>query len=137
MRTSFIMAECQALKRFLFCSLSIVWTILTLACDGGPQSVTLTTQDYRFDPTLLYVQAGRPFTLTVFNAGREIHEFASPLMFYASQPAAHGASQQSDSVSVTVKPGRSVQLFIVAPTGTYLYRCKRRGHHMSGTLIID
>ena len=25
----------------------------------------------------------------------------------------------------------------LTPAGTYLYRCKRRGHHMSGTLIID
>jgi len=111
--------------------------MLTLACDWGPQSVTLTTLDYRFDPTLVYMEAGRPFTLTVFNAGREIHEFASPLMLYARESPARGASQQSNSESVTVEPGRSVQLLMEAPVGTYLYWCKRKGHDMSGTLIID
>jgi len=129
------MAGSRTLKTSQFCSLSIFWTVLALACDAGPQSVTLTVRDNRFDPTLVYVEAGQPLTLTVFNAGREIHEFASPLMRYARQ--SDDASQQSDPLPVTLEPGRSVQLLMEAPAGTYLYWCNRKGHHMSGTLIIN
>jgi uncharacterized cupredoxin-like copper-binding protein len=136
-REQIIMEGSWVLRRLRICSLSIFWTILTLACDGGPQSITLTAQDNRFDPTFVHVEAGRPLTLMVFNAGREIHEFASPLMLYARQPTAHGASRQSDSESVTLEPGQSVQLLMEAPAGTYLYWCKRKGHHMSGTMIIN
>jgi uncharacterized cupredoxin-like copper-binding protein len=135
MTESIVMAGSRTLKTLQFYSLSIFWTMLTLACDGGPQNVTLTTQDYRFNRMLVHVEAGRPLALTLFNAGREIHEFASPLMLYVRQ--SDGASLQSDSVPVTLEPGRSVQLLMEAPAGTYLYWCNRKGHHMSGTLIID
>ncbi len=110
-----------------------------LSCDSDGAHLTLTAEDYRFDPPLARAQAEQPLTLTVFNAGREVHEFASPLLAYArdrTTPAP--AEPPAGSPVLTLEPGRSVRLLVVAPPGTYLYWCTRKGHpNMSGTLIVE
>jgi uncharacterized cupredoxin-like copper-binding protein len=75
--------------------------------------------------------------LTVFNAGREVHEFDSPILMYAAglEPAQTG---KSDPSGIVLAPGQSVRLVVVPPPGTYLYICRRKGHaNMTGTLIVE
>jgi hypothetical protein len=55
-----------------------------LACDGSMQTVSINAEDFRFTPDLVRVKASAPLTLTVYNAGREVHEFDSPILMYAA-----------------------------------------------------
>ena len=109
------------------------------ACDRSGQTVALTMEDNRFDPDSVRVRAEVPFTLTLFNAGREVHEFASPLLTYAEIKSEAGRTEQRSVPSVIVlEPGRTARMLVAAPPGTYLYWCKRKGHpNMTGTLIIE
>ncbi|TKS59767.1 MAG: hypothetical protein EWM72_01952 [Nitrospira sp.] len=116
----------------LFLGVSIV------ACDGPMQTVSLTTEDFRFVPELVRVQASSPLTLAVYNAGREIHEFDSPILMYAAKTPSSDAAMKAASPGIVLEPGKSVQLAMAPPPGTYLYICRRKGHaNMTGTLIVE
>ncbi len=51
--------------------------VALFACDGSKQTAYLTAEDFRFIPDLVRVRASAPLTLSVYNAGREVHEFDS------------------------------------------------------------
>lgn len=109
-----------------------------VACDGPMQPVSLVTEDFRFAPDLVRVTASVPLTLTVYNAGREIHEFDSPLLRYAGKTPSSEATSKSDRPGIILEPGKSLQLIMAPPPGTYLYICRRKGHaNMTGTLIVE
>jgi plastocyanin len=108
-----------------------------MACDRR-QSVSLTAEDFRFVPDLVRVSAASPLTLTVYNAGREMHAFDSPILMYAAKTAYVEASTKSASPGVPIQPGQSFQLVMTPPPGTYLYICRRKGHaNMTGTMIVE
>jgi hypothetical protein len=48
------------------------------------QTVSINAEDFRFTPDLVRVRASAPLTLSVYNAGREVHEFDSPILMYAA-----------------------------------------------------
>ncbi len=41
---------------------------------GGPRSITLSMEEYRFDPAQVQVKAGQEVRLTLVNKGKEPHE---------------------------------------------------------------
>ena len=107
------------------------------ACDGT-QSVSLTAEDFRFTPDTVRVSAASPVRLSVYNAGREIHEFDSPLLIYAPAATTPKAGKDTGANGILLNPGQSVSLVVTPPPGTYLYICRRKGHaDMTGTLIVD
>ena len=73
-----------------------------LACDGSMQTVSLTAEDFRFTPDLVRVRASVPLTLSVYNAGREVHEFDSPILIYAAN-LAHMAVMDENERPVEVR----------------------------------
>jgi plastocyanin len=104
-----------------------------VACDQT-QSVSLNAEDFRFTPQLVTVSSETPLILTVYNSGREVHEFDSPLLMYAANISAAGSMKET---GIVLEPGKSVQLTMAPPPGTYLYICRRKGHaSMAGTLIV-
>jgi len=107
------------------------------ACDGPSETVSVTAEDYRFVPNVLRVKAGSPFILALYNAGREDHEFVSPVLAYGTEKS--GETMTLDTAAPgLLKPGRSLRFQVSAPPGTYLYSCRRKGHaNMTGTLIIE
>jgi uncharacterized cupredoxin-like copper-binding protein len=108
-----------------------------IACDGT-QTVSLTAEDFRFVPDLVRVHASSPITLSVYNAGREVHEFDSPILLYAAQVQPPATTTQSAGLGILIPPGKSLQLVMAPPPGTYLYICRRKGHaDMTGTLIVE
>lgn len=108
------------------------------ACDGPTQTVSVTAEDYRFVPDILRVKAGSPFTLALYNAGREDHDFISPILAYGTETGSRATAKPGASTPGLLKPGRSLRFLVAAPPGTYLYFCRRKGHpHMTGTLIIE
>ncbi len=106
-------------------------------CDGT-QTVSLTTQDFRFDPDLVRVSASSPLTLTIYNAGREEHEFDSPLLMYAANLPPRDAQAKAGGPGIALPPGQALRILVAPPPGTYLYICRRKGHaNMTGTLIVE
>lgn len=107
---------------------------LLLACDGT-QTVSLAAEDFRFVPDFVQVKASSPLTLSVYNAGREAHEFDSPILVYAAETA---LPKDAGPVGILLQPGQSLQIAMAPPPGTYLYICRRKGHaNMTGTLIVE
>lgn len=107
------------------------------ACDAT-QSVSLTAEDFRFTPDLVRVNGAVPLTLSIYNAGREVHEFDSPVLIYAPSAQISKKEQPSGASGLLLNPGQSVRLILAPPPGTYLYICRRKGHaNMTGTLIVE
>lgn len=122
--------------RSLWSALLFVWAIGSIAACDGSQAASLTAEDFRFVPDTLRVSAGSPLTLSVYNAGREIHEFDSPVLIYARQTSL--PKEPSGSTGIVLKPGQSLEFVMAPPPGTYLYICRRKGHaDMTGTLIVE
>jgi hypothetical protein len=107
-------------------------------CDRA-QTVSLVTEDFRFVPDVVRVRSSSPLTLSVYNAGREIHEFDSPILLYATAtPVAKTAAGPRESPSLLLPPGQSLQILMTPAPGTYLYICRRKGHaNMTGTLVVE
>jgi plastocyanin len=111
----------------------LVATVL-VGCEDS-QTVSLAAEDFRFTLPLIRVNSSEPITLTVYNAGREVHEFDSPILAYAPKLIRTGGSRSSGLV---LAPEQSLQLVVAPPPGTYLYSCRRKGHvNMIGTLIVE
>lgn len=109
------------------------------ACDGGQAAVQIVAQDTRFEPNVVHVRRDVHLMLTLYNAGRESHEFASPILSHAQlMPEKTGLEGIPPPSPLPLDPGRTVRLLVDAPAGTYVFWCARKGHpNMSGTLIID
>ena len=109
-------------------------------CDGEVQSVHIVAEDFRFTPDTIHLAGSRPIQLTLFNQGRESHEFESPLF---SDPSVviqsvtlAGAARTPDHLRIG--PGQRLEVLFRAPSGTYLFYCKVRGHSgMGGTFIVE
>lgn len=118
--------------------LGLVFSTL-LACDGSMQTVSIDAEDFRFTPDLVRVRASAPLTLTVYNAGREVHEFDSPILMYAAKTSLpKDTSKSAGTPGIEIRPGQFLQVVMAPPAGTYLYICRRKGHaNMTGTLIVE
>lgn len=111
--------------------------VLLSDCDHA-ESISLTAEDFRFVPDLVRVTSSSPTMLTVYNAGREIHEFGSPVLAYLVTTRSSPVDSISKSSGVLLEPGKSIRLTVAPPAGTYLYTCRRKGHaNMTGTLIVE
>lgn len=116
---------------------SVPWCMLLMACDGPMQTVSLTTEDFRFVPDVVRVNASAPLLLSIYNAGREAHEFDSPLLMY-SEKSVPVRSSTSSGLGISLQPGDTLRLVVAPPPGTYLYICRRKGHaNMTGTIIVE
>ncbi len=109
-------------------------------CEAEIQSVHIVAQDFRFTPDTIHLARSRPIHLTLFNEGRETHEFESPLL---SDPSVviesvtlAGEARVPDHLRIA--PGQRLEVLFRAPSGTYLFYCKVRGHSgMTGTFIVE
>jgi plastocyanin len=127
---------CPTHSRYVSCILLCMFLSSLVAACEKTQHVSLTAEDFRFVPILVRVTASLTITLSLYNEGRETHDFDSPLLIYAAKTAT--ASPKSDSPGILLPPGQSIQIVMAPPPGTYLYICRRKGHaNMTGTLIVE
>lgn len=120
---------------FALLFLFFLFVAATFAACDRTQSVSVTAEDFRFTPQLVTVSSTSPLILTVSNSGREVHEFDSPVLMYAADTSSAGSMKEN---GIVLEPGKSVQLAMALPPGTYLYICRRKGHgNMTGTLIVE
>ncbi len=109
-------------------------------CDGEAQSVHIVAQDFRFSPDTIHLAGSRLVRLTLFNQGREIHEFESALLsdpfVVVESVILGGEARRPDRLRVA--PGQRLELLLRIPPGTYLFFCKVKGHSgMTGTFIVE
>lgn len=89
---------------------------------------------------MIHVAGNRPIEITLFNEGREIHEFQSPLLSDRSVVIESVFLNGEPTIPehLRIAPGKRLNLRFRAQPGTYLFSCKVRGHSgMSGTLIVE
>lgn len=123
----------SALLFFIFLLLGL----MNGGCDRTP-IVSLTAEDFRFTPEVVRISPASTLMLTVYNAGREVHEFDSPVLLYRAKVPASHLPERSSGSGIHIEPGTSVQFTMTPPPGTYLYMCRRKGHaNMTGTLIVE
>ncbi|WP_173044164.1 hypothetical protein [Nitrospira sp. KM1] len=120
----------------------LVIGIAVCACGGSVQSVRITAEDFRFVPEVLRVKSSRPLVISIYNGGREEHEFDSPVLMYNNQSVSGRFSGSSvgsgGSGGIVLRAGESFRFVMSPPAGTYLYTCRRKGHaNMTGTLIVE
>ncbi|HJR75723.1 MAG TPA: cupredoxin domain-containing protein [Nitrospiraceae bacterium] len=109
-------------------------------CDGEVQSVHIVAQDYRFTPNMVRLASDRPVDLTLFNQGREVHEFESPLLSDRSVviESVFLNGEPTTPEHLRIAPGKRLSLRLQVPPGTYLFVCKVKGHSgMTGTFIVE
>lgn len=124
-------------RRALTATIGLCAATVLAGCERT-QAVALTAEDFRFTPDVVRVSASIPITLTVYNAGRETHEFDSPVLIYAPAANLPQNAKSSGASGIVLAPGQSLRLVMAPPPGTYLYNCRRKGHtNMSGTLIVE
>ena len=94
---------------------------------------------YELTGGLAFVADAQATRSSVYNAGREVHEFDSPILTYAVEtPPSRATEEPADSSPTILRPGQSLRIVLAPPPGTYLYSCRRKGHvNMTGTLIVD
>lgn len=101
------------------------------SCGQDDQAVRIAAQDFRFSPATIRLHADAPARLTIVNEGREPHEYAGPLL---ADPRVRLLSAPE---SFRLLPGHSITIVLQARPGTYLFRCRVRGHPgMEGMVIV-
>lgn len=87
-------------------SLFLCLTLILVACERT-QSVSLTTEDFRFTPQLVTASSSSPLVLTIYNSGREVHEFGSPVLLYAADTSSTVPMKEP---GIVLEPGKFVRL---------------------------
>ncbi len=110
----------------------------TAAVDwAGAQPVTMTLQEYSYQPATLTLQAGRPYRLHLENAGSRSYTFSAAGFFQAiaakSLKDARGTTETPYVRDIEVAPRQSVDLQFVAITpGDYPLACHEPLHETLG-----
>jgi uncharacterized cupredoxin-like copper-binding protein len=106
-------------------------------CDRT-STVSLTVEDFRFTPEVVRIGATSPVSFSIYNAGREVHEFDSPMLLYSTKVLPSHTTARTNGSGLLLEPGESVQFTITPPAGAFLYTCRRKGHaNMRGTLVVE
>lgn len=109
------------------------------------QKATISLSEYRFEPALTTLEAGKPAQLTLINNGKVVHEFATKaLLDQAVDIKAKGILVETTGVEeVEIAPGSQVVLlFTPEKTGEFAIAChasKPEDHlkkGMAGKLVI-
>jgi plastocyanin len=106
----------------------VLMAVMLSACGGGgsgtPLNVTITTTEFKFDPTTINAAPGQTVNLSVKNIGSVQHTFVLP----------------AANVKLTIDPGKTETKTFTAPAaGTYDITCDIAGHKeagMAGKLIV-
>ncbi|HET7087290.1 MAG TPA: cupredoxin domain-containing protein [Anaerolineae bacterium] len=136
----------------------LVSLALALAACGGtapatsdtmseePQEVTMTMQEFKFDPTEISARVGRPVKVTLVNKGTLLHDFSSMdakvEVVSMQEGAAHdmGGMESQMTMHMAVDASTTETLeFKPTEAGTYEFYCSVEGHKeagMVGQLIV-
>lgn len=112
---------------------------------GALQQATIYLSEYRFEPALTTLEAGKPVQLTLVNNGKVVHEFVTKaLLDQAVDIKTRGALAETTGLEeVEISPGsKVVLLFTPEKAGEFAIAChasKPKDHFqkgMVGKLVI-
>jgi len=116
--------------------------ILSACAPSGPEKISVTTTDFKFDPMTWTVSAGKEVELTIINDGTLEHEWV--LVKKGMEITIPFDADDEDKVfwEMEAASGETKTETFTAPSepGTYTIVCGTAGHleqGMSGTLIIE
>ena len=130
----------RRLARSVLCVAIVLLLAGSSGCDRDPQSVRIVAQDFRFRPDMIRLSGSRPIHLTLYNEGREFHEFDSALFTdrSAAIESLTVAGEPTEAGPLRIAPGRRLELVVRLSPGTYVFFCKVKGHAgMTGTLLVE
>lgn len=115
--------------------------LLLAACGGGPEKISVTTTDFKFEPTSWEVSAGKKVELTIINNGTLEHEWV--IIKKGMQVTMPFDDDDEEKVfwEMEAQPGETKTETFTAPSepGTYTIVCGTPGHleqGMEGTLTV-
>ena len=130
-------------------TLAFVLTFILAACGGGASSstesktITLTMNEFQFQPAQITVNVGQPITLVLKNTGTVLHDFVSTdamVEVMAEHGAMHDMGGMETAMHAAIEAGQQSTLeFKATQAGTYTFYCTIAGHKeagMTGKLIV-
>lgn len=130
------------LRKMVFVLVLAAGLALLAACGpSGPEKISVTTTDFKFDPMTWTVSAGKDVELTINNQGALDHEWV--LIKQGMEVTIPFDADDEDKVfwEMEAGPGETKTETFTAPgePGTYTIVCGTAGHleqGMSGTLTV-
>jgi uncharacterized cupredoxin-like copper-binding protein len=130
-------------------ALALVLTFTLAACGGAapdstaPRTVTLTLNEFQFQPADITVNVGQPVKLVLKNNGTVLHDFVSTdamVEVMEEHGAMHDMAGMPTAMHAAVEAGQQSTLeFKATQAGTYTFYCTIAGHKeagMTGKLIV-
>jgi len=129
-------------RKIVVLSILVIGAMLLAACGpGGPEKISVTTTDFKFDPTSWTVTAGKQVELTLKNEGVLEHEWV--IIKNGMQVTIPFDDDDEEKVywEIEAAPGETKTETFTAPSeaGTYTVVCGTPAHleqGMTGTLIV-
>jgi uncharacterized cupredoxin-like copper-binding protein len=137
-------------SRLLVLALVLAFTLV--ACGGAaaslttstePKTVTLTLNEFLFQPSEITTRVGQPIKLVLKNNGTVLHDFVSTdamVEVMEEHGAMHDMAGMQTTMHAAIEAGQESTLeFKATQTGTYTFYCTIAGHReagMTGKLIV-
>jgi len=129
-------------RKFVFLFIVLIGVFALSACGAsGPEKISVTTTDFKFEPTSWTVSAGNEVELTLTNDGTLEHEWV--IIKQGMEVTIPFDEDDEDKVywEMEAQPGETNTETFTAPTeaGTYTVVCGIPAHleqGMTGTLIV-
>lgn len=108
---------------------------------GQPAStIVVQLSNFKFTPSTIVLDHGRPYVLRLVNAASGGHDFTAPAFFAASRIAPEDRGMVMEG-EVEVHAGMTHDIHLTAPAapGRYKLKCSHSFHKlfgMSGTIIV-
>ena len=132
--------------------LALVVTSTLAACGGAaanfttstePKTVTLTLNEFQFQPAEITTKVGQPIKLVLKNNGTVLHDFVSTdamVEVMEEHGAVHDMAGMQTNMHAAIEAGQESTLeFKATQAGTYTFYCTVAGHKeagMMGKLIV-
>ena len=129
-------------RKFLVLSILTIGVLILAACASGPEKISVTTTDFKFEPTTWTVPAGGEVELTLVNEGTLEHEWVIIKQGMEVTIPFDADDEEKVYWEMEAEPGETKTETFTAPSepGTYTIVCGTPAHleqGMAGTLIVE
>jgi len=129
-------------RKLVFLSILTIGVLILSACGAsGPVKISVTTTEFKFEPTSWTVSAGKQAELTIKNDGTLIHEWVIIKKGMEVTIPFDDDDEEKVFWEMEAEPGETKTETFTAPSeaGTYTIVCGTPAHleqGMAGTLIV-
>ena len=119
-------------------SLALITAAVAPAQATQPATVTVTMQNFKFDPSQVQLRAGTPTILHLVNTAGGGHSFSAPQFFAAAKIAPASRALVTDG-TVQVPKHSAVDIALTPATGQYPLKCTHTLHAafgMKGMIVV-